>query len=689
MIVGTLDWETSKAPYLLPWQKEAFPVACGLYLDDGRYYDWWFKHKDVKVKDDPKSISRALSNIDLMVGHNLKFDLNWLSFMGVDYRGKYWCTQTSEYLLGGQNMRDLKLKQVAERRGQPAKLDIVQDYWDRGINTNQIPKKILGEYLRQDCITTYHVYMDQLKELEIEKSHLKQVMMIHNNTTPILSDIEMNGMHIDVPVMTSMGDTFKAKLEEIDFNLRDMLGIPDLNLQSKDELSAALYGGIIKRKVQVPKEKERWAYRKKPYTFTYADGRTTTKYKKEKYREKYTVMVNGVEEKRVRGAGFQTDKSMKLKKDGYFKTGIEIIKNLKAGTAVRREIKIELIERSKIAKLVSTVLGSEPGKGFISKVQHDNRMHPQYNQSRTGTGRYSSKDPNGQNFPRSKEDQEGFLNPLKTIFIPSVPATAGGILVSADLGQLEWRVAAFLSQDPVAMQEIINGIDAHADNATRFFGDIKYRQDAKIMTFRLLYGGTAYSFFMDPLMPNFSLARWNKIVQDYYTKYCVLARWQAQNIQLVNSNGGWYISQFGRIYNFPLEKLKKTVGGQRIRYDGYKPTKVKNYEVQGTATGDIVPFAMYVIKQRMANDFPETKWIGQIHDAILFDTVTPVVERLADLLIQAFEDLPALIQKFWGFEFNVPLTGDVEWGPNYGTMIHKAERPAIGAPTEYHYAKAA
>jgi DNA polymerase-1 len=525
--------------------------------------------------------------------------------------------------------------------------------------------------------------------MQTEKPHLRPTMMVHNNTTGILSEIECNGMPINVPVLETMGTTYKAKLEEIDFNLRDMLKVDDLNLQSKDELSAALYGGIIRRPDTEQVEKERWATKKVPFKFTYADGRTTMKERTERYREKYFVERKCVKEITLRGAGFKTDKSMKVKKEGYFKTGIEIIKNLTAGTAVRREIKKELIERAKISKLVSSVLGSEPGKGYVNKVQDDNKMHPRYNQSRTGTGRYSSKDPNGQNFPRSKEDQEGFLNPIKTVFIPTAPTNivgpGRGLIASADLAQLEWRVAAYLSQDPVAMNEIMAGIDAHADNATRFFGDIKYRQDAKIMTFRLLYGGTAYSFFMDPLMPNFSKAKWQKIVQDYYTKYFVLAQWQAGNISLVNQNGGWYVSQFGRIYRFPLSQIKKNGG----TYEGYKPTQIKNYEVQGTATGDIVPFAMYVVKQRMGSDYPNTKWIGQIHDAILFDTTVGEIKPLSDLVIQAFEDLPGLIKKMWGIDFNVPLTGDVEFGLNYGAMIHKAKRADIGAPTEFVYGKAA
>jgi len=689
MITASFDFETSMAPTLHPWQEGAFPVVVGLLFDDGSYYDWWFEHDEVRQWDNTDDLVYHLKAVDLLVGHNEKFDLNWLRYLEVPYEGKYWCTQTVEYLLSGQKYKDATLADTAIRRGQPEKLDIVKGYWDRGVNTNKIPKHILGKYCRQDNVSTLAIYHDQKNELDIEKPHLRQIITIHNNTTPILSEIESNGMGIDTKGLQGMGQKFKIQLDEMDHNLKTLFRMKDLNLQSKDELSAVLYGGIIKRDCKVPKDKERWATRKEPYTFTYKHGGTTTKYRTVRFREQYTVQVNGTKDIKVAGAGFPTDKGMKLKKEGYFKTGIEIIKNLPAGTSVRREIKKELINRAKISKLVSTVLGSEPGKGYMSKIQIDGRMHPQYNQSRTGTGRYSSKDPNGQNFPRSKEDQDGFLNPLKTIFIPTVSVFDGGCIASGDLGQLEWRVAAFLSQDPVAMDEIARGIDAHADNAIKFFGDIKFRQDAKIMTFRLLYGGTAYSFFIDPLMPNFSLKKWNQIVQAYYRKYSVLAEWQASNIRLVEANGGWYVSQFGRLYTFPLDQLKKTIGGQRIFYEGYKPTKVKNYEVQGTATGDIMPFTMYVVKSRMGSHFPLTRWIGQIHDAILFDTHVDEIERLADLVIQAFEDLPGLIQKFWHMDFNVPLTGDFEWGPNYGKMGSKAKRPDIGAPTEFSYAKAA
>jgi DNA polymerase I-like protein with 3'-5' exonuclease and polymerase domains len=60
------------------------------------------------------------------------------------------------------------------------------------------------------------------------------------------------------------------------------------------------------------------------------------------------------------------------------------------------------------------------------------------------------------------------------------------MIIDADLSSLEYRMAAFLSQDKLMIQEIVEGLDIHAANAVNLFGDVKYRQEAKILTFRML-----------------------------------------------------------------------------------------------------------------------------------------------------------------------------------------------------------
>ena len=240
-----------------------------------------------------------------------------------------------------------------------------------------------------------------------------------------------------------------------------------------------------------------------------------------------------------------------------------------------------------------------------------------------------------------------------------------------DLSQLEWRAAAYLSQDPVAMAEIINGIDCHLDNAVTFFGDAKYRQDAKIFTFRLLYGGSAYAFYMDPKMPDFTLKKWNDIERQYKQKYRVLTNWQEMNIISVGQNNGWLTSPTGRIFRIPQEESKK--------YPGvwvYKETCIKNYPVQSTATADWMPLVMNEMWKRMQLDpaaYQSTYWMGQVHDSILFDTMPHEAKRVAHLGISVFEDLPKLVKDTWGLNLNVPMTGECEIGKNYGDMIYSVK----------------
>jgi DNA polymerase I-like protein with 3'-5' exonuclease and polymerase domains len=257
-----------------------------------------------------------------------------------------------------------------------------------------------------------------------------------------------------------------------------------------------------------------------------------------------------------------------------------------------------------------------------------------------------------------------------------------GLILVIDLSQLEWRVAAWLSQDPVAMKEIIDGVDCHLDNAIKFFGDAKYRQDAKIMTFRLLYGGGAYAFFMDPKMPNFTQKKWNDIVKQYCQKYHVLMRWQEMNIIQVGQDKGWLYSPTGRIYRIPKEEHRKYPGTWI-----YKDTCIKNYPVQGTATGDIVPLVMNELHYRMNQDIlrcMSTNWMGQVHDSVIFDTIQQEVKWVAMTAINVFEDLPLLIKDAWNLNFNLPMTGEATWGPNYGdqtsSVVHEGGQWLLKQP---------
>jgi DNA polymerase I-like protein with 3'-5' exonuclease and polymerase domains len=168
-------------------------------------------------------------------------------------------------------------------------------------------------------------------------------------------------------------------------------------------------------------------------------------------------------------------------------------------------------------------------------------------------------------------------------------------------------------------------------------------------------------------MPNFSKTRWNEIVDSYNMKYRGITKWQEDNISSVPGNGGALVSPSGRIYKIPQEMHRK------YQTMVYKATCIKNYPVQGTATGDIVPLAMNLMWDRMdenPRDFMSTQWYGQVHDSMIFDTMPHEVKRTAFTGIKVFEDLPAIISDLWDVDFNLPLTGEATWGPTYADQCN-------------------
>lgn len=238
------------------------------------------------------------------------------------------------------------------------------------------------------------------------------------------------------------------------------------------------------------------------------------------------------------------------------------------------------------------------------------------------------------------------------------------MLIDADLSQLEWRVGAELSKDETMIKEIINGLDIHTENSINLFGDAKFRQESKTISFRSLYGGSAYAFFMDSRMPSKSLKEWEDIVNAFYKKYKGLKKWQDDNYKYVIKNG-YLISPTGRKYIF--KKYRKKDGSWE-----YSRPAVCNYPVQGTATADIVPLAMYHIN-KIINDYKlqdKILIINQVHDSIILDTINnkKIIDTACSICYDVFNDLPRLIREWFKIDWIVPLTGECKFGPTWADM---------------------
>lgn len=698
MDVLILDVETSKKPIMHPWQKGAFLSTVGLKHIDStgkqHYQDWLYHHDEMSDSavsaDVVKDLQRIFDSAGpgaILVGHNLKFDLNWIKHIGVvTHKLTKWDTMLAEHMLYGQDKK-LKygLSDCCHRAGIPVKTDLVKVYWEAGVNTNKVPLRILLPYQKHDVNITAELFKVQWTKLR-SMARLKRLVQMRCSVLEVVSDIELNGMGIDSIKAQAKVTEFRTKIAGIDQNLMTFFKAPDgveINLSSGHELSACLYGGSIKRVVEQPKVVTRNVVYKGPYQYTYKSGprkgMTVTKYKNRILKELVVKKVKADRYHHIEGVGFIPPDGAETARPGVYQTDINTRKTLTCNSngattkSEKREILDLLNYRSKLSKFIATLEGKTGDGGILHRItgNTDGRVHPQYNQIVTSTGRFSSSgDMNGQNVARNKEDDVGFINPLKSLFIPSDPVN-GRILV-VDKSQLEWRVAAWLSQDQVALDEIRRGVDQHTENAIKIFGDVKYRQVAKILTFRLLYGGSAYAFYKDPLMPNFTLSKWQSIVDAFNRKYAGIARWQQDNITAVNRQDGILTSPTGRIYRIPQVPSKKYAGVMI-----YSETCIKNYPVQGTATGDLVPMAMSLIDSRIRRD-PElvrnSKIILQVHDSVGFEIHRKIKVALAKLCINAIEAIPKVIEHLFGVPCNVPLTGEAECGPTYGDVTWKLKK---------------
>lgn len=225
-------------------------------------------------------------------------------------------------------------------------------------------------------------------------------------------------------------------------------------------------------------------------------------------------------------------------------------------------------------------------------------------------------------------------------------------------GALEVVVAAELSGDKVLKQEIIDKVDIHDANRVRFgLGEGKPgRLVAKIFKFRLIYGGSAFSYANDPDFTGVSSSQkfWQGVIDQYYEKYSGIRTWHEDLLRLAKKDGFIEIPS-GRYYAFT----------PTFKYGDWKwpLTTIKNYPVQGFGA-DLVMLARIEFARLLRLSGIEALIVGTIHDSIVVDTPSANVLAVARLLKQAVESVPELCKKYFDYPFSLPLTCEIQTGPN-------------------------
>jgi len=235
-----------------------------------------------------------------------------------------------------------------------------------------------------------------------------------------------------------------------------------------------------------------------------------------------------------------------------------------------------------------------------------------------------------------------------------------------------------LSGDKTLKQEIIDKVDIHENNRDKFkLGGQSFREGesraefearkqgrliAKIFKFRLIYGGSAYSYANDSDFQGVSKNQkfWQSVIEEYYSKYTGIKEWHEQLIATAQREGVLKIPS-GR--QFPIAPMvNKWNGGL-----DWPITVIKNYPVQGFGA-DLVMLARLEANKRLKSSGLEYRLVSTIHDSIVADCPSKCVDAVGRILFDSIEYVPTLCKQVFGYDFSLPLTAEVQYGPNKKDM---------------------
>lgn len=326
------------------------------------------QHYAAYLWPDVKDCQTFVDEAKLVVGFNFKFDLHWFEKEGVDLsKAKIWDVQIAEFILSNQTAPFPSLNETCIKYNIPTKLDVVKtEYWDKGVQTDEIPWPVLSDYAAHDAKVTLLCYYAQLKLMTPQQIKLCQLMC---QDLYILKEMECNGIVFDENLCVQRSMEVDDQIEILKAKLSAVYPNVPINFNSNDHLSAFLYGGVVKE-----------------------DGKEHVGFYKtgaQKGQPKY----KNVTIEHVLPRLYQPLKGSELEKEGMFSTNEATLKKLKGKKAV---ISL-LLELAKLEKRNGTYY-----KGLVTlrEKMHwpKNKLHGQFNQTTAATGRLSSSKPNLQNF---------------------------------------------------------------------------------------------------------------------------------------------------------------------------------------------------------------------------------------------------------------------------------------------------
>ena len=544
-----------------------------------------------------------------------KFDARWLRLAGVEVNARLIDVQVMAWVLNENTPLSLDYlskryinhdpdKRIVQRSGR------AHFRCDDGsiVPLDEAPFDQLAAYNGRDVEATVRLYQTLRDRLD-ETCWLDYFMEEEVPFTQVLLDMEVAGMPIDLAASDQLRQKLEARAEQLSVELMTEGALPDsFNLGSGPQLSSYLFSRVVELADSLPITPDQRDALKADGTGV-PSGFTVERVGRSYAHGYWTLRGRGLPSGDKTPAGDRPSTATPALLSNYITA---------ADPWVRK-----LIEWRKLTKLLTTYLRRFP------EVAHDSRIYARFNQTGTVTGRLSSSEPNLQNIPA-----RGDLG-------QDVRALFTGQLVIGDYSQLEPRLMAHFSQDPVLLDTYRGGKDIYLVTAKGVFGREITKQDderhiAKVLVLAMGYGAgpakLAQILTINGFQTDESTAR--GYLRELQALYRGFFDWREGVIAYAKTKG--YVATLAGRHRRLGSALK---GGAGWKQQGYGERQAVNAIVQGSA-GDIVRKAMLNVSE----SHPELRLLAQVHDELVWEG------RTSDLA-----GVQRVAQTGHGFDLTVPL----------------------------------
>ena len=706
MNVISLDFETSigssiHGPTFRDPENDIYTQIFGLDVDNV---------KVIHLKDGFKRRLHGSRNwlrgIDVIVGHNIGFDLSYV-WNDVQLRefilrgGKIWDTQVAEYLLTGQqhtfsSLSELQLKYLDEVE-KPSRISAL---YKRGIGADKIvnamercPRlfKLYHHYCQTDGSTPLKIF--KLQHARAEKEGMLPIIELYNDYLLAIINMTCTGINVDIIKCEKTLQDFNIKhleyLEQAQNIVKEFWTdprLPEFNINSPDHKSAVLFGGDIK---VIERE---------------CIGKFRNGNDKFKNVEKFV---------HISGFRVPTSISSAGKKLGLYSTDNGVMQ--KIGNKTSNPKLKSYCEHQKQAMMYKKAAKTYC-QAFIDR-SIEGILHPNFNNTLTSTSRLSSSEPNLQNV--SKRNQFG--KELHSLFV----APKGWKCVQIDFSQLEIWVLAMLSGDKLLTQHLLDGTDLHIVRLGYYNEDKSYeelyklckidgdehwnkqRTFAKTVSYQMAYGampkkvaestgldiGIVEKIFEKEKETYADAANFGVSVREGLDQNVTFSL--GRNIPASQKKGkdGAHISggfellpifdkEGNIVYN---EQHRRKVGmytsptGKKYHFlnsgrsfkghvsESFSFTQPKNYPMQGTAA-EVQGATTAALLNALLTKGDRIQMINEIHDSKWFYVREDVLKPCLKWLKDTIEDVPKIFKERFGLDVPFKFPVDVEIGDDFGHM---------------------